>query len=45
LKRLTRVGARALNEQFDDDSHLNEIIPKPWGYEYRAYVDDFFDLW
>jgi len=45
LKRLTRGGARALNEQFDDDSHLNEIIPKPWGYEYRAYVDDFFDLW
>jgi mannose-6-phosphate isomerase-like protein (cupin superfamily) len=45
LKRLVRRGGRPLNEQFDADLHLNEIIPKPWGYEYRAYVDDFFDCW
>lgn len=45
LKRLVRGGGRALNEQFDSDLHLNQIIPKPWGYEYRAYVDDFFDCW
>ncbi|MDF5756961.1 cupin domain-containing protein [Spongiactinospora sp. TRM90649] len=38
-------GIRPFNEQFDEDSHLNEVIPKPWGYEYRAYVDDFFDFW
>lgn len=45
LQRLLRDGARAHNEQFDEDTHLNDVIPKPWGYEYRAYVDDFFDLW
>ncbi|MBB0231660.1 cupin domain-containing protein [Streptomyces calidiresistens] len=45
LQKLLREGARAFNEQFDEDTHLNAIIPKPWGYEYRAFVDDFFDLW
>ncbi|WP_229858817.1 cupin domain-containing protein [Streptomyces poonensis] len=45
LKKLVRRGSRARNEEFDDDAHLDRIIPKPWGYEYRAYVDDFFDLW
>ncbi|MFD7406656.1 cupin domain-containing protein [Streptomyces sp. NPDC059866] len=45
LSKLMRRGARALNEQFDEDTHLNEVIPKPWGYEYRAYVDEFFDFW
>ncbi|ARQ67544.1 hypothetical protein CAG99_00720 [Streptomyces marincola] len=45
LNRLVRSGARVANEQFDEDSHLDQVIPKPWGYEYRAFVDDFFDLW
>ncbi|WP_084467815.1 cupin domain-containing protein [Actinokineospora inagensis] len=45
LTRLVRGGARAANEQFDTDAHLDEIVPKPWGYEYRAYVDEFFDFW
>jgi mannose-6-phosphate isomerase-like protein (cupin superfamily) len=45
LNRLVRRGVRISNEQFDGDDHLNEVIPKPWGYEYRGYVDDFFDLW
>ncbi|MFJ9827140.1 cupin domain-containing protein [Streptomyces sp. NPDC101160] len=45
LHRLLKDGARAFNEQFDEDAHLNDVIPKPWGYEYRAFVDDFFDLW
>jgi mannose-6-phosphate isomerase-like protein (cupin superfamily) len=45
LNRLVRAGSRPLNEHFADDLHLNEVIPKPWGYEYRAYVDDFFDFW
>jgi mannose-6-phosphate isomerase-like protein (cupin superfamily) len=45
LNRLVRGGVRAGNERFDEESHLNEVIPKPWGYEYRAYVDDFFDFW
>ncbi|MFC6066173.1 cupin domain-containing protein [Streptomyces ochraceiscleroticus] len=45
LKKLVRSGSRIFNEQFEEESHLDRIIPKPWGYEYRAYVDDFFDLW
>ncbi|GCD48354.1 cupin domain-containing protein [Streptomyces paromomycinus] len=45
LKRLLRSGARFGNEQFDEDAHLDEVIPKPWGYEYRAYVDELFDCW
>jgi mannose-6-phosphate isomerase-like protein (cupin superfamily) len=45
LNRLIRSGATAGNEQFDAAAHLNDIIPKPWGYEYRAYADEFFDFW
>lgn len=45
LNRLARAGVRAGNEQFDDSDHLDEVIPKPWGYEYRAYVDEYFDFW
>ena len=45
LNRLIRDGARAAHEQFDESAHLDEIIPKPWGYEYRAYVDEYFDFW
>jgi mannose-6-phosphate isomerase-like protein (cupin superfamily) len=45
MNRLVRRGVRISNEQLDGDAHLNEVIPKPWGHEYRAYVDDFFDLW
>lgn len=44
MNTLLRQGARIGNEQADD-VHLNEIIPKPWGLEYRAYVDDFLDVW
>ncbi len=29
LNRLIRGGARAGNEQFHAEEHLNEIIPKP----------------
>ncbi|KAA2260650.1 cupin domain-containing protein [Solihabitans fulvus] len=45
LSELVRQGARPGNEQFDGDAHLSDVIPKPWGYEYRAYADDFFDFW
>ncbi|WP_412737777.1 cupin domain-containing protein [Krasilnikovia sp. MM14-A1259] len=45
LNRLLRQGIRSGNERFEEEAHLREVIPKPWGYEYRAYVDDFFDLW
>jgi mannose-6-phosphate isomerase-like protein (cupin superfamily) len=45
LNRLLRRGLRAGNERFDAEAHLRNVIPKPWGYEYRAYADDFFDFW
>lgn len=45
LEKLIAEGARFGNENFETDRHLDEVIPKPWGYEYRAYVDDSFDLW
>lgn len=32
-------------EIFDKDVHLNELIEKPWGFEYRVYCDDTFDIW
>jgi hypothetical protein len=32
-------------ERFDIDSHLDQFIEKPWGYEYRVYADNFYDLW
>jgi mannose-6-phosphate isomerase-like protein (cupin superfamily) len=36
-----------LSEQFDDSGtdYLNEIIPKPWGHEFRVYADDLYDVW
>ena len=41
-------GAASLpSENFDDPRHayLDELIPKPWGEEFRAYADDFYDVW
>lgn len=32
-------------ESFDKDLHLNGLIEKPWGYEYRIYCDSIFDVW
>jgi len=34
-------------EQFetDEDAYLNEVIAKPWGFEYRIYADTFYDVW
>ncbi|CAA0130402.1 Uncharacterised protein [Mycolicibacterium vanbaalenii] len=45
LTGLLRTGVRVGNEQEDRDLHLSEMIVKPWGCEYRAYVDDFIDVW
>ena len=45
LDSLLRRGARVGNENLDADRHLHELIPKPWGREYRAYADDFLDVW
>lgn len=33
------------SERFDQDLYLDEVIPKPWGLEFRVYCDTFFDLW
>ncbi len=41
----TRASLQA--EQFDSAVHeyLDEVIPKPWGYEFRVYADDLYDVW
>lgn len=42
------AAATALgSEQFeaDEDAYLNEVIAKPWGFEYRIYADTFYDVW
>lgn len=41
-----RTGGLLLNfEQFASDSHLDNLIAKPWGCEYRLYSDSFYDNW
>ena len=45
VNSLLRRGVRVGNESCDEDQHLHELIPKPWGQEYRAYSDDFLDVW
>ncbi|MFH8403872.1 cupin domain-containing protein [Streptomyces sp. NPDC018019] len=45
LSEVVRKGSRIGNERLDGDDHLNEVIPKPWGMEFRIYVDDFIDVW
>ena len=42
-----RGAAPLPSENFDDPRHayLDELIPKPWGDEFRAYADDFYDVW
>ncbi len=32
-------------EQFDRDRYLERIVEKPWGWEYRIYADNFYDVW
>jgi mannose-6-phosphate isomerase-like protein (cupin superfamily) len=45
LNQLAAAGARAGNEQPADAARLDEVIPKPWGHEYRAFADEYFDFW
>lgn len=45
MDSLLRGGLRIGNENDDIDAHLHDMIPKPWGREYRVYVDDFLDVW
>jgi mannose-6-phosphate isomerase-like protein (cupin superfamily) len=43
LSRRTR-GAMS-SEDFTKDIYLNTLIPKPWGHEYRIYIDNIYDVW
>lgn len=48
LRNSLREGLISLQaEQFDSTMHeyLDDVIPKPWGYEFRVYADDLYDVW
>lgn len=36
---------KPLKAESDLDNHLDLVIDKPWGYEYRIYADNFYDIW
>lgn len=38
-------GSGLESERFESDQYLNDVIAKPWGHEYRAYADTFYDVW
>lgn len=33
------------NESFERDTHLNELVHKPWGHEYRIFCNQMYDAW
>jgi len=33
------------NESFKDDIHLNKLVSKPWGHEYRVFCNQMYDAW
>ena len=45
LNQLVAQGAQAGNEQPADATRLGDMIPKPWGFEFRAFADAYFDTW
>jgi mannose-6-phosphate isomerase-like protein (cupin superfamily) len=45
LNRMVCDGAQAGNEHPADAGRLDQVIPKPWGYELRAFADEYFDVW
>jgi mannose-6-phosphate isomerase-like protein (cupin superfamily) len=45
LNRMVADGARAGSELAADAGRLDEVIPKPWGHELRAFADEYFDVW
>jgi len=45
LQDILNSGVFSGNEDNQKDLYLNGLIEKPWGEEYRAYVDDFIDIW
>src|SRR5690348_504723 len=32
-------------EPSDEEQALDGLITKPWGYEYRVYADELYDIW
>jgi len=48
LTDLLRATATSLQaEQFESTAHeyLDDVLSKPWGYEFRVYADDLYDVW
>ncbi len=45
VRTVDRIADLLSNESFAEDVFLDELIPKPWGREYRIYADNFFDIW
>lgn len=45
LFNLEMTADKALKAESDLDTHLEDVIDKPWGYEYRVYADNFYDIW
>ncbi len=44
-RTVERIAGLLTNESFAEDVFLDELIPKPWGREYRIYADNFYDVW
>jgi CRP-like cAMP-binding protein/mannose-6-phosphate isomerase-like protein (cupin superfamily) len=44
-RTVEKIAELLTNESFAEDLFLDELIPKPWGREYRIYADNFFDVW
>jgi CRP-like cAMP-binding protein/mannose-6-phosphate isomerase-like protein (cupin superfamily) len=44
-RTLDKIAELLTNESFAEDVFLDELIPKPWGREYRIYADNYYDVW
>jgi mannose-6-phosphate isomerase-like protein (cupin superfamily) len=44
-RTVEKISGLLSNESFAEDVFLDELIPKPWGREYRIYADNFYDVW
>lgn len=45
LKSDRATESHYANEDFTKDKYLNDFISKPWGHEYRIYIDNIYDVW
>jgi CRP-like cAMP-binding protein/mannose-6-phosphate isomerase-like protein (cupin superfamily) len=45
VQTIDKIAELLSNESFAEDVFLDELIPKPWGREYRIYADNFYDIW